>query len=153
MAYNSDKALDRTKFGAENIEEKKSAASNSQAGLLIQRRSMLKGTCAFLQYIGSLPRKEYRKGDKVSDLLVLVCLLFAVMLITLPSALVRPPVVALADLVFLAVIVFFIMSRMGILITLSERQAILVWDIIVGALLLGMLLSFNAMYFIACLHR
>jgi hypothetical protein len=153
MSFDNDKVLKHSEFGADDNEEIKFESSSNQLRPLKKRRSVFASTCTSLKYIGSLPRKQYRQSDRFSDLLVLVCLLCALMLIILPPPLVRPPIVAVADLVFLAAIIFFIMNRIGILITLSERQAVLVWDIVVGSLLLGILLSFNAMYFIACIHR
>jgi hypothetical protein len=153
MSYDSDISAQRTKYGARNIEEMGAEFSDGSAENLTEGRSLLDSAYATLQYIGSLPRQQFRKSDKVSDLLVLVCLLFAVMLITLPPQLLKPPVVTLADFVFLAVIVFFILSRLGILVTLTQRQAVLVWDIVIGTFLLGILLCFNAMYFIASMHH
>jgi hypothetical protein len=152
MEYNQENPEDSTKYSANQLDENAESVSDSAEGLS-RRRSLLTSTYSSLQYICSLPRKQFRSSDKVSDLLVLVCLLFAVILILLPSSLLQPTIVILADGVFLAVIVFFIMSRLGILITLSERQAVLVWDIVVGSLLLGILLSFNATYVIAYFHR
>jgi hypothetical protein len=153
MSYDNDISAQRTKYGARNREEMSAEFSDGSAGNLTEWRSLLDSTYTTLRYIVSLPRQQFRKSDKVSDLLVLVCLLFAVMLITLPPQLLRPPVVTLADFVFLAVIVFFIMSRLGILVTLTQRQTALVWDIVMGVFLLGILLCFNAMYFIASMHH
>ena len=155
MPDNVDNFIDSTTSGVPQDQELKvpRVTSISQTKILQRRNSAWVNAVQSLHYIGSLERNHHRKSDKISDVLVLICLMFALMLITLPSSLVGPTVVAAADTVFFAAVLFFIINRMGILLTLTQRQAVLVSDIIVGALLLGMLLSFNAMYFIACTHH
>ncbi len=112
------------------------------------RRPIWIGTYLAIKHIASLPRKNFRTSDRVSDILVLSCLVCALLLIFIPSTLLKLPVVLVIDTVFITVVLYFVMKRMGIILTLPDRQAVLVGDIIVGALLLGMLISINVILFI-----
>jgi hypothetical protein len=115
---------------------------------IYKRRSPWASSYSALQYVSTLSRKNFRKSDTVSDILVCLCVLCAVVLIFVPPKLLTPPVILGADIIFFAVTFYFVLKRLGILITLSARQAILVWDIVVGSFLLGILLCFNVMLFI-----
>jgi len=112
------------------------------------RRSALDSSYTALKYVSGLPRDKFRKSDRVTDIIIFVCLLFAAVLIFVPTSILRPPLLLSLDIIILMTTIFFIAKRLGILITLSERQAVLVWDIVVATLVLGILLCINALLFI-----
>ena len=101
-----------------------------------------------LKYVTAIPRDNFRTTDKITEILVFCCLVFIALLIFVPPTFLTPPVILLADIIFFSITVIFIMKRLGILITLNARQAVLVWDIVIAALIIGIILSFNAMKFI-----
>ncbi len=113
-----------------------------------RRRSALDSSYTALKYVSGLQRKQFRKSDKITDITVCVSLLLATLLIFCPPFLLKPQLIVVLDLLLLGTIITFIMKRLGILITLSERQAVLVWDLLVGSLVLGVLLCLNSLFVI-----
>ena len=153
MPEDKNKSNENIEPGAQNQDSDKFEPFDNLSPHLRRRRPAWASSYTALKYISALPRENFRKSDKITDVLVLVCVLFAAMLIFFPPNLLKSPIILLADFAFVAIIISFIMKRLGILITLSQRQAVLVWDIVVGSLLLGVLLTFNMMLFILYMTR
>jgi len=114
----------------------------------MKRRASWTSSYAAIKYVSSIPRKRFRYSDKVTDILAGVLILLCTLLIFVPIDLLKLPLTLLCDVLFTLTIVFYIMNRLGILTTLSERQAVLVWDMVLGAFLLGILAIINLSLFV-----
>ena len=93
---------------------------------------------------------EQRFSDYLSIALVLICIVSLVFAVSMPA----PPTYKLLPL-FLTVgaVVFYIVNRLGIIISLTSRQALIVWQILIAGFWLGvtsaMLVMFACIYFVS----
>jgi hypothetical protein len=77
---------------------------------------------------------KQRFSDYVTIGLVVVCILSLVAAVVLPV----PPGLRLLPLIFtVGAVIFYIINRLGIILSLSQRQALLVWQILIAAFWLG----------------
>ncbi len=77
---------------------------------------------------------KQRFSDYVTIALVVLCILSLVMAVSVPV----PPGIKLLPLLFtVGAVVFYIINRLGIMISLSARQALIVWQILVAGFWLG----------------
>ena len=75
-----------------------------------------------------------RFSDYVTIGLVVVCILSLVAAVVLPV----PPQLRLLPLIFtVGAVIFYIINRLGIILSLTQRQALLVWQILIAAFWLG----------------
>lgn len=75
-----------------------------------------------------------RFSDYVTIGLVVVCILSVVAAVVLPV----PPGLRLLPLIFtVGAVIFYIVNRLGIILSLTQRQALLVWQILIAAFWLG----------------
>lgn len=75
-----------------------------------------------------------RFSDYVTIGLVVVCILSLVAAVVLPV----PPGLRLLPLIFtVGAVIFYIINRLGIILSLTQRQALLVWQILIAAFWLG----------------
>ncbi len=89
-----------------------------------------------------------RFSDYVSILLVVVCILSLVAAVALPA----PPGLRLLPLLFtVGAVIFYIINRLGIILSLTSRQALIVWQILSASFWLGvtsaMLVMMTCFYF------
>ncbi len=115
------------------------AASN-----YVKRSNILASCIEAIRYISVLPRKRFRYSDRVTDILGAISILLLLVIVVMPTNAYQMPLMLFCDGLFLLTVVVFTMNRLGILNSLSERQFLLVWDIILGAFLLGLLFSANS---------
>ena len=90
-----------------------------------------------------------RFSDYVTIGLVVVCIFSLVAAVALPV----PPGLKLLPLVFtVGAVIFYIINRLGIILSLTPRQALIVWQILIAAFWLGvtsaMLVMMSCFYFI-----
>ncbi|PWT94906.1 MAG: hypothetical protein C5B53_12190 [Candidatus Melainabacteria bacterium] len=104
-----------------------------------------------LNYVLGIERSKLRTADKTTDILLGLAILSIVLLSFAPSEAWQVPLAFGCDVICLIVVLSFLGNRMGILRTLSQKQAVLVWDIVMGALILGVLVAVNSMLFIRTL--
>lgn len=109
----------------------------------VNRRNIFASTIEACKYVTVLPGKRFRYSDRATDILAAVSILLLLALVFMPVNSFQLPLVVLCDALFLLTIIIFTVNRLGILTALTERQFILVWDIILGAFLLGILVSAN----------
>ncbi|HEY9714624.1 MAG TPA: hypothetical protein V6C72_14245 [Chroococcales cyanobacterium] len=109
------------------------------------RRPILESASAAVDYIDGA-RKDtkvsLRDFDRRTNMLMGSALLFLIVPLfwpTIPSAWLW-----VGDGIFGIIILVFLSSRFGLLRTLSPRQAILVWEMIIGSAILGAFLAVNA---------
>lgn len=133
--------------------EPASGVAQSAANAPERRQSAWSSSYKALNYVLGLERNRLRIADKTSDILLGLAILMIVLLSFAPSESWQVPLALGCDFACLSIVFFFIGNRLGILRTLNEKQAVLVWDIVMGALILGVLLAINSMLLIkAILH-
>lgn len=85
-----------------------------------------------------------RFSDYVSIGLVVVCILSLVAAVALPV----PAGFKLLPLVFtIGAVIFYIINRLGIIVSMTPRQALIVWQIVIAAFWLGVTSSMLVMIF------
>lgn len=93
---------------------------------------------------------KQRFSDYVTIVLVIMCILSLVMAVSVPVN----AVLKLLPLLFtVGSVVFYIINRLGIMISLTARQALIVWQILVAGFWLGvtsaMLVMLACFYFVS----
>lgn len=94
---------------------------------------------------------KQRFSDYVTVGLVCVCILSLVAAVMLPV----PPALRLLPLIFtVGAIIFFIVNRLGIILALTQRQALLVWQIMIASFWLGVTSSMLViLVMLSCLYQ
>jgi hypothetical protein len=92
---------------------------------------------------------KQRFSDYVTIALVVLCILSLVMAVSVPVG----PDIKLLPLFFtVGAVIFYIINRLGIIISLTARQALIVWQILVAGFWLGvtsaMLVMLACFYFV-----
>ncbi len=133
------------------------------ASEMIQRRSMWQSSLAALRYVSSVSHDDevkVRDSDKATSLFLLIVCIFALLTLILPqlassnqpSTLLlflrwmdsqRVPIALTADVLVGIAILRYVANRFGIMTTLTPRQALLCWHLMLGASLLGIFMSIN----------
>ena len=93
---------------------------------------------------------KQRFSDYVTIALVVLCIISLVVAVSVQV----PPGIKLLPLLFtVGAVLFYIINRMGIIISLSPRQALIVWQILVAGFWLGvtsaMLVMLGCFYFVS----
>ena len=97
----------------------------------IERRARWSSAFQAIEYVNAQSRDRLRESDKKTNALLIATLaVVALLFLTPPDYL--PYMVLICDLLFGATLLVFILNRLGILGTLSPRQVVLVWDLILG---------------------
>ncbi|HEY9867715.1 MAG TPA: hypothetical protein V6D08_00785 [Candidatus Obscuribacterales bacterium] len=115
------------------------------------RRAGFKNFLAAIKHINEASVADtvkQRFSDYVTIGLVVVCILSLVAAVALPV----PQGLKLLPLLFtVGAIVFYIINRLGIILSLTSRQALIVWQILIAAFWLGvtsaMLVMMACVYF------
>jgi hypothetical protein len=128
---------------------------------MVKRRSRWQSSLAALRYVSSVSQDsevKVRDSDKATGMaLLVVCLatfvllLFPLMSSTWPQLAPLEPVMVSQQLPFLficdilvgAVLLFYVANRFGIVTTLTPRQAVLTWQLMLGTALLGIHMAIN----------
>ncbi len=120
------------------------------------RRSIFHNLLLTLKHISDSSLEEsvkQRFSDNLTFLLVIVCILSLVAAIALPVSL-EFKLVPLGLSVI--AVLFHLINRMGILATLTARQAYIIWQILVGTLWLGItttiLVMMSSIYWLGHTH-
>ncbi len=122
---------------AENINEKTSGGPNKQ---LIRRRTPWEGTRDAMQYLAGIKKtRQFRKSDYTSALLLAGAILCSAILPCLPIGfgIISVPL----DGLLVICLFYYLFVRLGVLTTLSEEKAWLIFEIILGAGVLGFCLA------------
>lgn len=129
---------------------------------LIKRRSRWQSSLAALRYVGSIASDDevkLRESDRSTSLWLLIVCFFAFLSIVLPYMVPsdqaglgsfvgwmttqRVPLTLGADALIGALLLFYVANRFGIVTTLTPRQALLSWQLMLGSSLLGIFLTLN----------
>lgn len=125
------------------------SASNSEAPKsgIAMRRSRWESSFAALRYINSLGREEevkVRDSDRATTIFLLLASILTVLsLVIKPFAGMRLHFVLVCDALVGVMLVFYLANRFGIINTLTPRQALLTWQLIMGSAFLGIFMTIN----------
>lgn len=131
----SDVQPEQTASGSETIKaaEEQSAPAES----FPPRRGGFRNVFSALKHVNNASTTEsvkQRVSDYVTIGLVVICILSLVAAVALPVA----PALKLLPLIFtIGAVVFYIINRLGIIVSLSARQALIIWQIVIAAFWLG----------------
>ena len=106
----------------------------------VQRLGFFENISESVKHVGKSVEtqgKTFREEDKISSLLVPVTCIGLTIAVTI-GGWARLIVSTLA----LAALLYYVLSRIGIMRSLSERQAALIWHIVLSVFLLGITFSF-----------
>ncbi len=93
---------------------------------------------------------KQRFSDYLSIFLVVICIVSLVFAVSMPVA---PQYKLLPLLLTVGAVIFYVVNRLGIMISLTPRQALIVWQILVAGFWLGvtsaMLVMLACIYFVS----
>lgn len=116
---------------------------------MVKRRSRWQSSLAALRYVSSVSRDnevQVRDTDRATSLaLTIVCILaLAALVLPMPwLAQHRLPFVLASDVLVGVALLMHVSNRFGIVTTLTPRQALLCWQLMLGSSLLGIFLAVN----------
>ena len=129
-----------------DVQKSKDAAEIKDAGADVKpedddsfppRRGGFRNVFSAIKYVNEASATEsvkQRISDYVTIGLVVVCILSLVAAVALPVA----AGLKLLPLIFtIGAVVFYIINRLGIIVSLSSRQALIVWQIVIASFWLG----------------
>lgn len=123
-------------------------------GEIIKRRSRWQSSLAALRYIDSISRDneiQLRDTDRATSLALLVVAVVAAISLLIPQLSEHRLALVLASDVLVGIgIIMYVANRFGILTTLTPRQALLCWQLMLGASLLGIFTCMNLGLIISC---
>ncbi|HNG76434.1 MAG TPA: hypothetical protein PLY72_18310, partial [Candidatus Obscuribacter sp.] len=123
------------------------AASPSPADDIAKRRSPWESSAAAFDYVQKSSRTDaiqLRTSDRVTIIALLLCCILEVLSLSYtPFAGMRLPVVLICDVVLGVSTVLFLVYRLGILCSLTPRQAIVCWQLMMGCVFFGIFLCIN----------
>ncbi len=140
----SENSTDAT---AASSSELKQAAPPVAFDEAAKRRSPWQAAGAALQYVQESTRTDsiqLRTSDRVTIIALLVCCILEVLSLSYtPFAGMRLPVVIVCDVVLGVCTILFLVYRLGILCSLSPRQALVCWQLMMGCVFFGIFLCIN----------
>ncbi|MBI4532659.1 MAG: hypothetical protein HY711_01830, partial [Candidatus Melainabacteria bacterium] len=129
---------------------------------MVKRRSRWQSSLAALRYVSNVSKDnevKLRDTDRATSLWLLVVCILAVLCLVLPQfaqsapgplgwlfgfmAMQRMPLVLAADVLVGVALLMYVANRFGIVTTLTPRQALLTWQLMLGSSLLGIFLAVN----------
>ena len=120
---------------------------SNPGGGIVQRRSRWYSSLAALRYVNSLSKDDdvrVRDSDRATSISLLIGAIFTVVSLVVPQlAPHRVPLVLVCDALVGVMLLFYVANRFGILNTLSPRQALLTWQLLMGATFLGIFMTIN----------
>ncbi len=122
-------------------------------GGISQRRSRWHSSLTAFRYVNSLSRDDevkVRDTDRATSVALLVVSVLAVLsMVIRPFATHRLDLLLVCDLLVGASLMFYVANRFGILSTLPPRQALLTWQLMMGAGFVGVFTTINLAVIIA----
>lgn len=114
---------------------------------IAKRRSPWQSSAAAFEYVQKSSRTDaiqLRTSDRVTSIALLLCCILEVLSLSYtPFAGMRLPVVLICDVVLGVSTVLFLVYRLGILCSLTPRQAIVCWQLMMGCIFFGIFLCIN----------
>lgn len=120
---------------------------------MVKRRSRWQSSLAALRYVSSVSRDnevKVRDSDRASSIALLIVCAIALISLVLPQlATQRHIFVAVSDVLVGVCLLMYVANRFGIVTTLTPRQALLAYQLMLGSALLGIFLAINLTVVIA----
>ncbi len=114
---------------------------------IAKRRSPWQSSAAAFEYVQKSSRTDaiqLRTSDRVTIIALLICCILEVLSLSYtPFAGMRLPVVLVCDVVLGVSTVLFLIYRLGILCSLTPRQALVCWQLMMGCIFFGIFLCIN----------
>ena len=156
-------SFSRIAAGEDNISSKSALAMAGQQDRaedntikkdrLEARRSRWSSSWASLRYVSSLSRDDdikMRDSDRITSVCLLIgSILIIISLVFQPLRAHRLSLLIACDALVFFMLLFYVVNRFGILHTLMPRQALLTWQLIVGAGFVGIYMTINLAVLIA----
>jgi hypothetical protein len=131
----------------------KSSSEPAESAGLVQRRSRWYSSLAALRYVSSLSKDDdvrVRDSDRATAIALLISSILTVLsLVFKPFASHRLALVLVCDALVGLMLLFYVANRFGILNTLTPRQALLSWQLMMGAGFIGIFTTINLAVVIA----
>lgn len=130
----------------EPTEPPSSAAAETPGG---GRSSIWEGfleSCSYIYKTCGDKSIEIREHDRTTDLLLKFSFVAAVAFLALPLAGMKSlfiPCYVFADLLFIAAVTIFVVTRFGVITTMPPRNALVCWQLMVGTALLSIAMFVN----------
>ncbi|HNB24483.1 MAG TPA: hypothetical protein PKZ32_18820 [Candidatus Melainabacteria bacterium] len=128
------------------LPESAQTAEAPKSGIAM-RRSRWESSFAAVRYINSLGREEevkVRDSDRATTIFLLLASILTVLsLVIKPFAGMRLQFVLVCDALVGVMLIFYLANRFGIINTLTPRQALLTWQLIMGSAFLGIFMTIN----------
>ena len=109
----------------------------------------LGGALKYILNVSTADKIKQRLSDYITIILVVVCVASLVAAVALP---VSPQLKLIPLLLTVIAVIFYIINRLGIIVSLNTRQAIIIWQILVAGFWLGvtsaMLVMMSCFYFL-----
>jgi hypothetical protein len=116
---------------------------------MIKRRSRWQSSLAAVRYVSSVSRDNevrIRDTDRATSIALLITCIAALLALVLPFDWLsqhRVPFVLAADVLVGVSLLMYVANRFGIVTTLTPRQALLTWQLMLGSSLLGIFMAVN----------
>ena len=114
---------------------------------VFKRRSLWKASMASFKYVNSISQDEavkVRDSDRATSIALLITSIGTVLAMLIKQAAAhRIPLLIACDVLIGASILIYLGNRFGILTTFNPRQALLSWQLMMGAAFLGIFLTIN----------
>jgi len=116
---------------------------------MVKRRSRWQSSLAAWRYVNSVTKDnevKVRDTDRATSAALLIVCVAALLTLVVPfdwMAMHRVPFVLAADALVGVALLMHVANRFGIVTTLTPRQALLTWQLMLGSSLLGIFLAVN----------
>lgn len=116
---------------------------------MVKRRSRWQSSLAAWRYVNSVTRDnevKIRDTDRATSVALLIVCCAALIALILPFEWLsqhRVPFVLASDVLVGVALLMYVANRFGIVTTLTPRQALLTWQLMLGSSLLGIFLAVN----------
>ncbi|MDQ5968046.1 MAG: hypothetical protein QG625_4203 [Cyanobacteriota bacterium erpe_2018_sw_39hr_WHONDRS-SW48-000098_B_bin.30] len=124
-----------------------SAVLTADGGDTLKRLSPWQSSGAALGYVLESSRTDaiqLRTSDRITIIALLVCCILEVLSLSYtPLTGMRLPIIIFCDVVLGVSTVLFLIYRLGILRSLSPRQALVCWQLMMGCVFFGVFLCIN----------
>jgi hypothetical protein len=133
----SDKKPDIKTSGGNADSPAPNAASSEDDANFPPRRGGFRNVFSAIKHVNEASATEsvkQRVSDYITIGLVIVCILSLVLAVSLPVA---AGLKLLPLILTIGAVVFYIINRLGIIVSLNPRQALIVWQILIAAFWLG----------------
>lgn len=144
----SDAANSSEQTGKDASKEQESSnTKDAQPEGVFKRRSLFKASMESFKYVSSISQDEavkVRDSDRATSIALLITSIATVAAMVIKQAAAhRIPLLIACDVLIGASILIYLGNRFGILTTFNPRQALLSWQLMMGAAFLGIFLTIN----------